>query len=130
MLGRTRTHLFQHHIGRIIEAATERLSGAELNLLENATNSSGRPVLQGAGDYEGHVDEYAFKSHGVIEMLKKLLQDFEGQLVDTHRAETNAANVYELARGARQNLVQAASDSKTEKEESRNGVQTRLRSRG
>merc|ERR1719346_543669 len=116
--------LIQSHVARVIEAAGEHLSGADINLLETATsNSTIRPPLKARGDMEDHVDEYAFKSHGVIEMLKKLLSDFEGQLTDAHKAETNAVNAFELSNAARDDTIQAAGDSRIEKTDVRNEVQ-------
>jgi DNA repair exonuclease SbcCD ATPase subunit len=60
---------------------------------------------------------YSFKSQGVIELLKKLLEKFETDKLETTKAETNALNAYNLAKQARDEAQEAAEKSKDEKEE-------------
>merc|ERR1719258_545401 len=59
---------------------------------------------------------YSFKSQGVIELLKKLLEKFETDKLETTKAETNALNAYNLAKQSREETLEAAQKSKDEKE--------------
>merc|ERR550537_1678143 len=59
---------------------------------------------------------YTFKSHGVIELLKKLKEKFEGEQLDATKAETNSVNSYNLAKDAREQQEKAARKAKEEKE--------------
>jgi len=59
---------------------------------------------------------YSFKSGSVIELLKKLKEKFEGDQLETTKAETNALNAYNLAKDARDQADRAAEKSKEEKE--------------
>merc|ERR1712054_548029 len=59
---------------------------------------------------------YSFKSQGVIELLKKLMEKFETDQLDATKAETNALNAYNLAKQAREEALDAAQNSKDEKE--------------
>lgn len=115
--GNTDTQLVQLHIGHVLEVARKHMSSGDVSLLERASSSATpRPNLRAAGDYEKHVDEYDFKSGGVIELLKKLLQDFQDEKLEVVKAETNAKNAYDLANEARNDLKQAATDDKGVKE--------------
>jgi len=60
---------------------------------------------------------YSFKSQGVIELLKKLLEKFETDKLETTKAETNAINAYNMAKQAREEALAAFEKSKKEKEE-------------
>jgi len=81
-----------------------------------------RPKLIAGGDREAHVQKYSFKSGSVIEMLKELKQDFEDELVEADKAETNAENAYGLEKQAREEAISAAQASKTEKEDSKGAI--------
>merc|ERR1719160_2351674 len=59
---------------------------------------------------------YTFKSQGVIELLKKLKEKFETDLLDATKAETNSVNAYNLAKDAREQAEKAARKAKEEKE--------------
>merc|ERR550537_1644969 len=59
---------------------------------------------------------YTFKSQGVIELLKKLKEKFEGEQLDATKAETNSVNSYNLAKDAREQQEKAARKAKEEKE--------------
>merc|ERR1719197_1066879 len=59
---------------------------------------------------------YSFKSQGVIELLKKLIEKFETDKLETTKAETNALNAYNMAKQAREEALEAATKSKEEKE--------------
>merc|ERR1711988_185798 len=50
---------------------------------------------------------YSFKSQGVIELLKKLIEKFETDKLETTKAETNALNAYNLAKQAREEALEA-----------------------
>jgi predicted nucleic acid-binding Zn-ribbon protein len=60
---------------------------------------------------------YSFKSQGVIELLKKLMEKFETDKLETTKAETNAVNAYKLSKQAREEAAEAATKSKDEKTE-------------
>eukprot|EP00418_Pyrodinium_bahamense_P032625 CAMPEP_0179152246 /NCGR_PEP_ID=MMETSP0796-20121207/73974_1 /TAXON_ID=73915 /ORGANISM="Pyrodinium bahamense, Strain pbaha01" /LENGTH=596 /DNA_ID=CAMNT_0020853437 /DNA_START=56 /DNA_END=1842 /DNA_ORIENTATION=+ len=75
-----------------------------------------RPQLKAEGDYEAHIKKYNFKSDDVIELLKGLKAQFEVQLLDAVKAETNAINNYDLAKQARDAEKSAAEGSKSQKE--------------
>jgi len=60
---------------------------------------------------------YSFKSQGVIELLKKLIEKFETDKLETTKAETNALNAYNMAKQAREEALAAFEKSKKEKEE-------------
>eukprot|EP00928_Gymnodinium_smaydae_P049235 TRINITY_DN3302_c0_g1_i1.p1 TRINITY_DN3302_c0_g1~~TRINITY_DN3302_c0_g1_i1.p1 ORF type:complete len:706 (+),score=218.44 TRINITY_DN3302_c0_g1_i1:36-2153(+) len=85
-----------------------------------------RPDLKAAGDEDAHVKDYAFKSGGVIEMLKQLKTKFEDEKLATDKAETNSINAYSLAKDARSNAHDAASASKTAKSEEKGSVEGEL----
>jgi len=76
-------------------------------------------LLQAAGvkpgGRAGHVKKYAFKSGGVIELLKGLLEDFQKKKLETEKAETNAVNAFALEEKARDNAMDAAQDAKMAK---------------
>mmetsp|Transcript_93231 Transcript_93231/g.207377 ORF Transcript_93231/g.207377 Transcript_93231/m.207377 type:complete len:726 (-) Transcript_93231:46-2223(-) len=79
-------------------------------------NATVRPELKAGGDFEGHTKKYAFKSSSVIELLKGLKEKFETEKLGTTKAETNSINAYELAKNARQDLINAADKSKSAKD--------------
>jgi len=65
----------------------------------------------------GRVREYDFHSGGVIELLEKLQRDFEGQLLNSQKAETNSINSHQLSSQAQTGAIDAAQaslDKKTE----------------
>merc|ERR1719316_27312 len=76
-------------------------------------------LLQAAGvkpgGRAGHVKKYSFKSGGVIELLKGLLEDFQKKKLETEKAETNAVNAFALEEKARDNAMDAAQDAKMAK---------------
>jgi len=59
---------------------------------------------------------YTFKSQGVVELLKKLMEKFETDQLEATKAETNSINAYNLAKDAREQAEKAAKKSKEEKE--------------
>jgi len=59
---------------------------------------------------------YSFKSQGVIELLKKLMEKFETDQLEATKAETNSLNAYNLAKQAREEALETAQKSKEEKE--------------
>jgi len=74
------------------------------------------PEVEAKGDYGAHVDKYKFKGGDVIEMLKQLKAQFEDDLLETEKEETNSINSHALAKEARDNALDAAKASKKEKE--------------
>merc|ERR1719414_1908437 len=100
-------------MGTILAIAGTRMSNKQRSLLE--TFAKPRPNLTAAGDYQEHVDTYAFKSDSAVELLKDLKSKFENELIETEKSETNSVNAYNLAKQARADLVQAATESKTAK---------------
>merc|ERR1719230_2141535 len=73
--------------------------------------------IMAMGNKGGHVKKYSFKGGNVIELLKNLKLKFEDDLTQIEKEETNAQNGYDLAKKARDNAIDAASDSKGEKED-------------
>jgi len=71
-----------------------------------------RPEFKAKGDYEGHIDKYAFKSSSVIEMLKTLKLKFEDEKIASDKAETNSVNAYELALNSREEVKARKEESK------------------
>ena len=66
---------------------------------------------------QGRERNYDFKSGNIIEMLKTLKLDFEDQLNDLNKAETEADNAYKLADAAKQQEIDAMTRSLTTKNE-------------
>merc|ERR1719181_475275 len=66
---------------------------------------------------QGRTRNYDFKSGDIIEMLKTLKLDFEDQLNDLNKAETEADNAYKLADAAKQQEIDAMTRSLTTKNE-------------
>jgi chromosome segregation ATPase len=93
-------------------AASAALSHADHQKIHAFLQQDEEPV---AGT--GRVREYDFKSGGVIELLEKLVHDFDTQLLDAQKAETNAVNSYDLSSQAQTASIEAAEKSKSKKEE-------------
>jgi len=74
-----------------------------------------RPVLKAAGNNEGHIKKYAFKSSSVIELLKELKMKFEDELAASNTAETHALNSHTLAMVAHDAVAKAKGESKIAK---------------
>jgi len=74
-----------------------------------------RPPFYAEGDLSSHVDQYSFKSGGVIELLKQLRLKFQDELREATEAETNDINGYQLAQLSRDNAATAADTAKKEK---------------
>jgi len=106
----TDTSLLQSSVTSFLDVAGARVSLAQRDSLERAAaeNSTDRPVLKAAGDYNKHIDVYDFKSDSVVEMLKSLEQKFEAELLEKNKGETNAINAYNLAKEASSDLRAAA----------------------
>jgi DNA repair exonuclease SbcCD ATPase subunit len=106
-----------------------------LSLVETSVTEQQRQTLQAftdpvdvqaMGDRKAHVKKYSFKSGNVIELLKQLLLKFEDDQVQVEKEETNSLNAYSLAKDARDNSIQAATESKTEKENILGEVESEL----
>jgi len=127
----TDSQLLQLRIEHVIEVARTKMSAEDVSLLTTAgsnstPSSTRRPQLRASGDYEKHIDEYDFKSGGVIELLKKLLQDFEAEQLEVIKGETNAKIAYDLSNAARNDLKQAAVDARGVKDGARADAKSAL----
>lgn len=81
-----------------------------------AAGSAANPDMKSKGDYDKHVKPYTFKSGSVIELLKDLQANFEQELLDATKTETNSLNDHEQTSKALSNMVSSNSGSKKEKE--------------
>jgi len=61
------------------------------------------------------VAAYEFQSGGIIEVLEKLLDKFQGQLADTEAAESNAAHAHSMAMIHLDNLLTESNQDREEK---------------
>mmetsp|Transcript_49411 Transcript_49411/g.115533 ORF Transcript_49411/g.115533 Transcript_49411/m.115533 type:complete len:729 (+) Transcript_49411:113-2299(+) len=121
----TTGHLFlaQQHVRSIMALAEARASPAQRKQLEAfldvgrsaAPAPAPRPPFFAKGDMTEHVDQYSFKSGGVIELLKQLRLKFQDELREATEDETNDINGYQLGQLSRDNAVTAASSAKAEK---------------
>jgi len=123
--------LVQELLGKVPAMALGRLSDSQMSLLmeagTNSTNSSDdRPDLLAQGGYGKHTKKYTFKSGNVVELLKALKASFEDQRVEATKAETNAANAYNLAKDARDKALQAARTAHSEKTDELSACQQTL----
>jgi len=71
---------------------------------------------------------YDFKTGGVTELLKKLKLDFEDKLSTAEKEGAQATQEYDLAKGARDNAIKVATESKTKQEEVKAAVVSDLSS--
>jgi len=82
--------------------------------------------VKAKGDMESHVKKYNFKSDNVVELLKEMKLMFEDEKTVALKEETNSANSYNLEKKARDNAIEAADKSKTEKIAELNDVESAL----
>jgi len=75
---------------------------------------------------KGRERNYDFKSGDIIELMKKLKLDFEDQLIDLNKAETEADNAYKLADAAKQQEIDAMTRSLTTKNEVKSAKESDL----
>jgi hypothetical protein len=106
----TDTGLLQKKVAALVPLLSSKASAKELSLLQEVAV---RPTQKAAGDRTAHEKGYAFKSGSVVELLKGLESKFQDELLETEKAETNSLNAFALANAARQDLIDAASASKT-----------------
>jgi len=118
--------LLQQLVGRVLAVAGSQMSASDRSMLETTPSTPNRPDLYAQGDYDQHIDDFKFKSGNIIELLKKLLQDFEQQETETIKAETNAVNAHQLAQVARDNATTAATASRSEKQGAHSDADTAL----
>lgn len=71
-------------------------------------------------------EDYDFKTGGVTELLEKLKLDFEDKLSSAEKDGAKATQEYELAKGARDNAMKVATESKTKQEEVKAAVVSEL----
>jgi len=62
---------------------------------------------------------YEFQSHGIIEMLEKLLDKFHGERADLEKKEMNAKRAYELLSQDLKAQIDEATQDRTEKSETK-----------
>jgi len=110
------TVLLQRKLQQVMGLVATKASESQLVLLKQfAEQPVERPELGAEGDLDAHTKKYSFKSQSVIELLKGLLKKFEDEHLDTVKAETASINAYELAKDARDDLINAATEQKTVK---------------
>merc|ERR1719161_1599064 len=102
--------LFEKSVTKVINLASLLVSEKEQKVLSSFLQEVQQPTKPKA-------KVYSFKSQGVIELLKKLMEKFETDQLDATKAETNAVNAYHLAKQAREEALEAATKSKEEKEQ-------------
>merc|ERR1719352_2150782 len=101
--------LLEKSVTKVINLASLLVSEKEQKVLSSFLQEAQQPTKPKA-------KVYTFKSQGVIELLKKLMEKFETDQLDATKAETNALNAYNLAKQAREEAMEAAEKSKDEKE--------------
>jgi len=78
---------------------------------DDADAGSPPPAVQAKGDAAAHVDQYDSKSGKVIELLKNLKMEFEDNMRELLKGETNAVNSFKLQEVAAGNSRKAAQSS-------------------
>jgi len=73
-------------------------------------------LQQGDAPDEPKLRKYDFKSGGVIELLEKLIKNFEDEKLESHKAEQNAINAHALAKQSQDAAIKAATSNKEDKE--------------
>jgi hypothetical protein len=101
--------LLENSVTKVLNLASLLVSEKEQKVLSSFLQEARQPKKPKA-------KVYSFKSQGVIELLKKLMEKFETDQLDATKAETNALNAYNLAKQAREEAQEAAEKSKEEKE--------------
>merc|ERR1719456_1689723 len=101
--------LAKKSVRKVIALAEALLSDHERTVLTSFLQEAQQPSKPKA-------KVYTFKSGSVIELLKKLKEKFETDLLEATKAETNSNNAYNLAKDAREQAEKAARKSKEEKE--------------
>merc|ERR1719486_658547 len=101
--------LLEKSVTKVINLASMLVSDDEQKVLSSFLQEARQPTKPKA-------KVYTFKSQGVIELLKKLMEKFETDQLDATKAETNAVNAYNLAKQAREEALEAATKSKEKKE--------------
>jgi len=110
-------NLSQQKVRKVLELLGMHVTESQRGTLEVflAYEPKERPDTKAAGDYEGHVKKYSFKSDSVIELLKELQLKFEDELTEMNTEETNAINAHQLAQKARDQATSAKQASHDEK---------------
>jgi len=71
--------------------------------------------LEAKGDRAAHIDKYNSKADAIIELFKEVKADFEKDKLRVVKEETNAVNAYKLEKQARDESIDVAKKSKSEK---------------
>eukprot|EP00746_Dinoflagellata_sp_MGD_P160508 gnl/MRDRNA2_/MRDRNA2_87295_c0_seq1.p1 gnl/MRDRNA2_/MRDRNA2_87295_c0~~gnl/MRDRNA2_/MRDRNA2_87295_c0_seq1.p1 ORF type:complete len:686 (+),score=255.02 gnl/MRDRNA2_/MRDRNA2_87295_c0_seq1:76-2133(+) len=101
--------LLEKSVTKVLNLASLLVSENEQKVLSSFLQEAQQPKKPKA-------KVYSFKSQGVIELLKKLMEKFETDQLEATKAETNALNAYNLAKQAREEALDTAQKSKDEKE--------------
>mmetsp|Transcript_16324 Transcript_16324/g.30107 ORF Transcript_16324/g.30107 Transcript_16324/m.30107 type:complete len:691 (+) Transcript_16324:51-2123(+) len=81
-----------------------------------------------SGDLAAHVDKYDFKSESVIELFKKLEEEFKAELLETETGETDSLNSYALSKKSLDNMQTAVDKSRNAKIAARTAAEKELNS--
>jgi chromosome segregation ATPase len=111
--------LLEKSVTKVLNLASLLVSEDEQKVLSSFLQEAQQPTKPKA-------KVYSFKSQGVIELLKKLMEKFETDQLDATKAETNSLNAYNLAKQAREEALEAAQKSKDEKEKIKGQVEEDL----
>eukprot|EP00429_Kryptoperidinium_foliaceum_P042473 CAMPEP_0176105864 /NCGR_PEP_ID=MMETSP0120_2-20121206/53125_1 /TAXON_ID=160619 /ORGANISM="Kryptoperidinium foliaceum, Strain CCMP 1326" /LENGTH=730 /DNA_ID=CAMNT_0017439983 /DNA_START=59 /DNA_END=2251 /DNA_ORIENTATION=- len=111
-------NLSQQKVRALLALLGMKVSDEERSRLQGfvAYEPKERPDTKAAGDYEGHIKKYSFKSDSVIELLKELKLKFEDELTEMNAEETNAINAFQLSSKAREQSSSAKQASYDEKD--------------
>jgi len=94
----------------------ETLSQSQQSFLARASDDPNmlKNIVK-VGHESEHTKVYDFKSGNVIDLLGQLQEKFEADRKEATKQETAAANAFEVAKGARDEAVEAAKDAKAQK---------------
>mmetsp|Transcript_77260 Transcript_77260/g.201101 ORF Transcript_77260/g.201101 Transcript_77260/m.201101 type:complete len:719 (+) Transcript_77260:39-2195(+) len=106
-----------------LQASADDATPQSSNVAEFLEVVAGKPLKDGRGDQAKHVQPYNFKSGNVIELLGSLKTNFEDELVAANTAETDSINEYELAKQARDNMIDLNKAAADEKKDTLKSVQ-------
>jgi hypothetical protein len=96
----------------------EQLSEGQIKALGGKISEepkAGYDEMFAGGDFQHSDKTYDFKGDDIIKLLKTLKTKFEDDRVDGTNQETASTNAYNLAKDARDGAIQAAKDTKSEK---------------
>jgi len=109
--------LLSHNSSIAVQNSVKNVLGLASARISNQDRAVLLGFLQDEQPSKPKAKKYSFKSQGVIELLKKLKEQFEDDKLEGTKAETNSLNQYNLAKDARDQAIKAAEKSKEEKED-------------